>query len=388
MRNANDKAEATSQGAKLGVAGIVHLLEKGGWRGRFTYSRLDEAVLLDGLTFRANDLTRIQVELQVDHGARTGVSDLERAVSLVAENHSFHPVCDWLTGLSWDGTRRLDRLLIEYLGADDTALNRKLGALWLIGACARAFEPGCPVEGALVLLGSGGGRGAGGLCSALVPVPTWAGAAAIDIKRQDALVEVHGAWLFELADNESLATSSIDARKAFIRRRVDRYRPPFHTGGPDHRRQAVFVATTTLEAFVERPFGGAEWWTVIVGHSDLDALRRDRDQLFAEAFSRYRVGESWSIDEEDVARLAAVQHALVPPDSREERLAAWVAKQVRPFTVGEAIHGGLGLCPEPKEEPKLRLAVGKMLGRLRCTWARPRAEGGGRFTRWERPVVR
>ena len=87
-------------------------------------------------------------------------------------------------------------------------------------------------------------------------------------------------------------------------------------------------------------------------------------------------------------RLAAVQHALVPPDSREERLAAWVAKQVRPFTVGEAIHGGLGLCPEPKEEPKLRLAVGKMLGRLRCTWARPRAEGGGRFTTWERPVVR
>jgi predicted P-loop ATPase len=52
-----------------------------------------------------------------------------------ARRRSYHPVRDYLAGLKWDGTPRLDRLLTAYAGdagADDTALARAFGRKTLI----------------------------------------------------------------------------------------------------------------------------------------------------------------------------------------------------------------------------------------------------------------
>jgi putative DNA primase/helicase len=138
------------------------------WSGRLRWSRFEHLVIYDGRPLRDNDLSRIAIWLDEVYDLRGAADNLHRAVNLVAEDHGFHPVCDWLTGLSWDGQARLDHLLLRYFGASDTALHRKFGACWLIGACARVLDPGCQLDTMLVLIGDQG-VGKSRACAALVP---------------------------------------------------------------------------------------------------------------------------------------------------------------------------------------------------------------------------
>ncbi|MCB9694323.1 MAG: hypothetical protein H6736_21140 [Alphaproteobacteria bacterium] len=363
---------------------MVHVLESDPrWLARLRWSRFEALVLLDGRALRDNDLSRIAIWLDEVYGVRGAADNLHRAVNVVAEEHAFHPVRDWLDGLSWDGTPRLDGLLATYFGAEDTPLHRKFSAGWLIGACARVFEPGCQLDTMLMLIGQQG-VGKSRACAALVPDRSWFGDSTFDIGNKDAFIGLHGKWIYELAECESLKRASDDARKAFITSRTDRYRRPFGRLAEDHPRQVVFVATTNNTEVLTDPTGARRFWTVLVGEPDVDGLGRDRDQLFAEALTRYRAGEPWHLDAEHAALLVEVQRQFEVPEAWESALAPWVDRQDRPFTVEDALRDGLGL-PFDRWDARRRQRVGKALARLGCTKTRPRAEGSRRVWCWERP---
>ena len=65
------------------------------------------------------------------------------AVQTVAKENRFHPVKDYLKSVTWDGSPRLERWLIAYLGAEETDFVRAVGTRWLVSAVARIFRPGC-----------------------------------------------------------------------------------------------------------------------------------------------------------------------------------------------------------------------------------------------------
>ncbi|HMV69306.1 MAG TPA: hypothetical protein PKA64_20860 [Myxococcota bacterium] len=121
---------------------MVHVLaEDPRWKGRLRWSRFEALVQLDGRALRDNDLSRIAIWLDEVYGVRGAADNLHRAVNYVAEDHAFHPVCDWLDGLVWDGTPRLDLLLHRYLGAEDTPLHRKFSAGWLMAPAPACSSP-------------------------------------------------------------------------------------------------------------------------------------------------------------------------------------------------------------------------------------------------------
>ncbi len=363
---------------------MVHVLDADPrWEGRLRWSRFEALVLLDGKALRDNDLSRIAIWLDEVYGVRGSADNLHRAVNYVAEEHALHPVCDWLDGLSWDGVARLDGLLGTYLRAEDTPLHRKFSSGWLIGACARVFEPGCQLDTMLMLIGKQG-IGKSRACAALVPDRAWFGDSTFDIGNKDAFINLHGKWFYELAECESLKRATDDARKAFLTSRTDRYRSPFGRLAEDHLRQTVFVATTNHTEVLTDPTGARRFWTVLVGEPDVAAIARDRDQLFAEAVVRYRAGEPWHLDAEHAALLMEAQRAFEVPEAWESVLAPWVDRQDRPFTVEDALRDGLGL-PVDRWDARRRQRVGKALARLGCTKVRPRADGARRVWCWERP---
>ncbi|MDP2311269.1 MAG: virulence-associated E family protein [Pseudomonadota bacterium] len=341
-------------------------------------------MVLDDVALRDTDLTMIAIWLDEVYGLRVATDNLHRAVDFVAAQHAFHRVRDWIEARAWDRVPRLDSYLSAYLLAEDTPLHRKFSSSFLIGACARVFEPGCQLDTMLMLIGRQG-VGKSRLCAALPPVRSWLGETGFDIGNKDSFMALEGKWFYELAECESLNRASDSAAKAFITSRTDRYRKPYARLTEDHPRQTVFVATGNEEEVLRDPTGARRYWPVLVGEPDLAAIARDREQLFGEALVRYRAGEIWWLNREEEKLLVAAQRQFTVPEAWESALRPWVATREAPFTVEDAMRDGLGIVAE-RWDPKKRQRAGRALGRLGCVKTRPVGADGDRPWCWERPA--
>lgn len=230
-----------------------------------------------------------------------------QAVETVARDRLFHPVREYLDGLVWDGLPRLDTWLVTYLGAADTLYIRAIGARWLISAVARIYVPGCQADCALILEGPQGIRKSSALAGLARP---WFSDRLSDLGSKDAAMETRGVWIIELAELDTMSRAEVGTIKAFMSRRQDRFRPPYGKRLVDLPRQCVFAGSINPEGgYLKDATGGRRFWPVVCGTIDLDALERDRDQLWAEACDRFRRDEPWWLETRALDALASEQQA-------------------------------------------------------------------------------
>jgi predicted P-loop ATPase/phage/plasmid primase-like uncharacterized protein len=230
-----------------------------------------------------------------------------QAVETVARDRVFHPVREYLDALIWDGQPRLDAWLITYLGAADTAYSRAVGPRWLVSAVARIYIPGCQADCALILEGPQGIRKSSALAVLARP---WFTDRLSDLGSKDAAMETRGVWIIELAELDTMSRAEVGTIKAFMSRRQDRFRPPYGKRLVDLPRQCVFAGSVNPEGgYLKDATGGRRFWPVVCGIIDLEALQRDRDQIWAEARDRFRRSEPWWLQTRELDALAAEQQA-------------------------------------------------------------------------------
>lgn len=226
---------------------------------------------------------------------------------LAAQRHTFHPVRDYLRGLVHDGVTRIDEWLISYAGAPDTTYVRRVSRYALMQAVARILRPGCKADYVLILEGEQG-RGKSSLVEALSPEAEWVSDAPLSIGDKDTLLAMVGKWLIEIAEAAALLRYESEETKAFITKKVDRYRSPYGVITEDHPRQSVFIASINpSEGYLRDATGNRRHWPVPVERVDLDALRAIRDQLWAEAVALVEAGERYWPDESEDALFADEQ---------------------------------------------------------------------------------
>ena len=97
----------------------------------------------------------------------------------------------------------------------------------------------------------------------------------------------------EMAELAGIRSAIDEKIKAYISNRTDVYREPYARASVGVPRQQVFIGTTNADSYLNDPTGNRRFWPVKVGTIDLDALTRDRDQLWAEAVARFDAGEAW-----------------------------------------------------------------------------------------------
>lgn len=211
-----------------------------------------------------------------------------RAVRAVAARQRVHPLRDRLTALRWDGVPRVDTWTTTYLGAEDNTVHRAIGATWLIGAVARAFKPGCKVDAALILEGT---QGAGKSTALRILSLGFFSDELADLGNKDAAMQLQGAWIHELAELDAVNRAEATRVKSFLTRNADRYRPPWGRHVIEVPRQCVFAGSTNHDEWQRDETGGRRFLPVRVGTIDLDALRRDVEQLWAETVARHNNGE-------------------------------------------------------------------------------------------------
>ena len=269
-------------------------------------------VLVEKLWLRVDDLFRFRPALAF---FRIVLMDRARA-------NPFHPVCDYLGSLRWDDVPRVDRWLVVYGEADDTPYVRAVGALVLIAAVRRVRQPGSKFD-ELPVLESPQGWDKSNALRTLCPRDDWFSDSlplGSDAKRT--IEGTAGVWIAEAADLQGQSRRDIDQLKAALSRQVDGpVRLAYGRLPVTVPRQFVAIGTTNKSAYLLDMTGNRRFWPVTVERFDLDALRRDRDQLWAEAAHREAEGESIRLRQELWPKAEQEQEARRVEDPWEEILA-------------------------------------------------------------------
>ena len=210
--------------------------------------------------------------------------------------HQFDPVCDYLDSLTWDGTPRLDRWLSTYMGAPDTELNRVIGKVTMVAAVRRAFDPGAKFD-QIVVFESDEGKGKSTAIEILAGSDNFSDQHVMGLAGREQQEAMTGVWLYEIADLTGMKKTDVEQVKAFASRKVDRARPAYGRFRVDRPRRTIFFATTNDDEYLKSQTGNRRFWPVTTGRIDLAALRRDRDQLWAEAAICEARGDSVALPE-------------------------------------------------------------------------------------------
>jgi len=294
-----------------------------------------------------DDIARLQEWLQRMGLPRVGREIVGQAVEVFARERRYHPVRDWLEGLRWDGVRRLDRWLFTYFGAeaeDEAAIEyvAAIGKMFMIAMVARIFRPGCQADYMLVLEGDQGILKSSA-CRALAG-EWFSDSLPDDIQSKDARQHLRGKWLIEVSELAAFSKAETEALKAFITRREERYRPPFGRHDVVEKRQCVFVGTTNQEMYIKDATGGRRYWPVKCLSIDVAGLAAVRDQLFAEAMVRFRMGDRhWPTAEDEAKFFKPQQEKRQEDDPWHATIADWLNRQTDTrFTVSAIAQNCLG----------------------------------------------
>ena len=232
------------------------------------------------------------------------------AAQVVAEENRFHPVKEHFEALRWDCTPRLNAWLTTYLGVEKTKFSQAVGSRWLISAIARIYQPGCRADYVLLLEGPQGVQKSTAL-RALAIKDEWFTDHISDFDNKDSRLELHGKLIIELGELARIRGSNVEKVKTFLTATADNFRPPYGRRPQHIPRTNVFAASTNSDTPFTDETGNRRFWPVRCGKIDIDALMRDRAQLWGEALQRYRNGEPWWLDTDELNQLAK--------DEQEER---------------------------------------------------------------------
>jgi hypothetical protein len=253
-----------------------------------------------GDTFADSDTAALTIWLESNWGVALRTSQVHEAVDLSARRKSINSVVDALEALVWDGRLRLDMMLVKYFMADDSQDSPRylsaIGRAWMVATVARAYQPGCKHDCALTMQG---GQGCGKsqsiktLAEAISPSAFREGLPPLS-QAQEAKRALCGTWICELPELSFLDKVTTEAVKSFITECKDSFRHPWGKRFVNMKRATSFVGTTNQDTFVRDPTGARRWWVFRVKSKiDIDKLRNDALQLWAEAVTAYKAGEKW-----------------------------------------------------------------------------------------------
>ena len=218
---------------------------------------------------------------------RVSPTTMESALEIEAFDNPFNSLQDFITSKQWDGVPRLRTYLRDYLGSPDDAYHQEAGRLWLIGAVARAFEPGIKFDYCLTLMGSQGLSKS--TFFTLIGGEFYNSINASCMRSKSEFLDATiGTWINEIADMAGMEKVSQRTIKAMITDSSDRARRAYRRDGKEYKRTSVFGATANEGAILEDPTGGRRFWPVQVSETaNIRMMEPVVGHLIAEAAREY-----------------------------------------------------------------------------------------------------
>jgi len=273
------------------------------------------------------------------YGIQIADKRMYAAMTLCSHKNKFNDVQEYLTGLHWDGVKRLDTLLIDYLGAEDNVYSRAVIRKSLAAAVARAMTPGVKYDYMPILAGP---QGIGKSTLLRLLGRRWYSDSLQTFEGKEAAEMIQGVWINELGELSGMSRSETNAVKQFLSRTEDIFREPYGRHTNLYPRRCVFFGTTNDSEFLRDRTGNRRFWPVDVGlqpptKNIFTQLEGEVNQIWAEAFVYWQLGEplyltgeaeAISLQEQEAHRESNAKEGIIREFVDREIPANWASRSV------------------------------------------------------------
>ena len=288
----SDDLIKNSNGPIVNVENVVRIIRNSGeFSAHFRFNAFTWEPETDILTHKWGPITTGEIlhcvrriSETVPKFEKVGSAMVKEALVSYAREHEVNPPVDYFKSCKWDGTKRLDTWLCKVFGVEESELNAAIGSNWLKAMVRRAVEPGYKFDEVLVLEGPQRWKKTTALYTLCSP---WFVETIATPNEKDFLMILVSNLVVEFSEGSTLTRGDVLELKSIITRLEDKYRPPYEPAIMRFPRRCVFAMTINETGYLKDMTGNRRWMPVQLEHeADIEWLKENRDQLFAEAYQR------------------------------------------------------------------------------------------------------
>ena len=143
---------------------------------------------------------------------------------------------------------------------------------------------------------------------------------------------------------DSLSHSDVARINAFMSRTTDRFRPPYGIRLVESPPSVCSPAPVNHSTYLRDETGGRRFWPITCGRTEIDALARDRNQLWAEAQAEFDAGAVWWLETTELVQMASDQQIdRYEGDRCEEVIGPWLESRAS-VSISKMLEKALATC--------------------------------------------
>lgn len=290
-------------------------------------------------------------------GLVMGSDRMGQAVRNAAYKNARHPIYEVITSKPWDGVKRMDSAFERYLKLDpkNRAYNHQASRLFFVAAVTRLFEPGHKFDHMPVIQGLKQGSGKSSTVEALALGYFGELMDPRELNDTKLLNEItSGKWIIEFTELNALMGLSSTQVKSKLSSKKDKARAAYSKYVEERERSWVPIGTVQVKQYLHDPTGNRRFWPLSVGVTDkdpvdLDLIRSEIQQVYAEALATYRQMRVEQPDGDlklcltgEADEIAARLQSEAAVETPETTIAGWIQDWlVRPAAPDDAEHADL-----------------------------------------------
>ena len=274
--------------------------------------------------FSDDDTFDVRVELEKRGMKPMGGDLLRSAISRAARHGEVDTAQVWLSRLVWDGEERVAGFAERAWGWLPGPYSEAVSRYVWSALAGRVMEPGCQCDMAPVLVGAQG-VGKTQAIKAMVPSLSQYVTLPLDAHDNDTARLLRGKLVGELEELRGLNSRAIEAIKAWVTKTHESWIIKFKEFETSFARRLLFFGTTNDAEFLNDPTGERRFLPGWCGTLDIEWIKANRDQLWAEGAVLFAVdGVAW----EDAQRLGRGEHdAFKVSDAWDEPVHCWLSER-------------------------------------------------------------